>query len=58
MGKDKERPVAKVKAFAAGDSFDLDIDSDLDPETLAALLRGAADQIQGIQDRAAGAWGR
>ena len=58
MGKSKTRPVAVVKAIPKGDAFGLEVKSDLPPETLAALLRSAADQIEGIEDRAAGAWGR
>jgi len=38
--------------------FGVEIESELDDETLATLLRTAADQIEGKDDRARGAWGR
>lgn len=51
--------VALVQFTAKGPGdFALEVESDLDEETLAALLRSAADQIEGKDDRAAGAWGR
>lgn len=62
MGKAKKAkgptPVAVVKVIPAGDEFALEIESDLTPETVAAILRAAADDIEGKDDRAAGAWGR
>jgi hypothetical protein len=51
-------PVAVVSFVVEGDGFGIEVESDLTEETLAALLRGAADQIEGVDDRAAGAWGR
>jgi hypothetical protein len=58
VGKLKPRPpVAAVTVVPMGDGFGFEIESDLSAETLAALLREAADQIEGKQDRAAGAWG-
>lgn len=58
MAKLKPKPpVAAVTVIPQGDGFAFDIESDLSAETLAALLREAADQIEGKQDRAAGAWG-
>ena len=51
-------PVAIVSVLPQGDSFGVDIESDLSEETLAAVLRTAADQLEGKEDRAAGAWGR
>jgi hypothetical protein len=52
-----KQPVAVVTVIPHGDGFGFDIESDLSEETLAALLREAADQIEGKEDRAAGAWG-
>lgn len=58
MGKKAKEPVAVVTVIPEGDGFGLDIESDLSEETLAAMLRTAADQLEGKDDRAAGAWGR
>lgn len=53
----RPEPVAVVSVLAEGDSFGLDIQSHLHPETLAAILRTAADQLEGKEDRASGMWG-
>ncbi len=58
MAPKGKRPVATVRILTAGDGFAPDIETDLEPETLAAVLRAIADQIEGKDDRAAGAWGR
>ena len=50
--------VGAVYFIAQGESFGVDIDCNLSPEILEALLRSAADTISGKNDRAAGAWGR
>lgn len=51
-------PVAVIKVVPVGDEFALEIETDLTPETMAAILRAAADDVEGKNDRAAGAWGR
>lgn len=58
MPKKPKPPVATVAFVPEGDGFGIEIESDLDEETLGSLLRAAADQIEGKQDRASGAWGR
>lgn len=58
MPKKRKEPVAVVTVLPEGDGYGLDIESDLSEETLAAMLRTAADQLEGKDDRAVGAWGR
>jgi hypothetical protein len=39
-------------------AFGFEIESELSPEVLEAVLRNAADVVSNKVDRAAGAWGR
>lgn len=51
--------VAAVFIRAADGGFALEFENeDLPPETLAELLRAAADTLEGKDDRASGCWGR
>lgn len=50
-------PIATVSVIAAGNGFALIIDNpDLPDETLADLMRGAADKLEGKDDRSKGLW--
>lgn len=52
-------PIAVVNIVAGKGGFEFEIiNEDLPEATLADLLRGAANQLEGKDDRAAGMWGR
>lgn len=57
-GPKEPTPLGTVTIVADGDAFGMVIDSDLPPETMAAILRATADDLEGKNDRAVGAWGR
>lgn len=42
----------------ANRGFEIEVQSELSPEIVEALLRQAADEVSGKNDRATGAWGR
>ena len=51
-------PVATIRVVPVdGGGFGLDVDSDLPEAMLASVLRSAADELTGRENRAAGCWG-
>jgi hypothetical protein len=62
----KKKPKGKAIAVAGAivitalpdGSFGFEVESDLSPEVLAAVLKEATAAIEGKIDRASGAWGR
>jgi hypothetical protein len=61
MGKKKTKAAQAGVIVITGlpdGSFGFEVESDLSPEVLAAVLKQATAAIEGRVDRASGAWGR